>query len=44
MFVADAHCDTLYAIAIEGKRPEDCAVTPERMRAGGCLLYTSRCV
>ncbi len=40
MFVADAHCDTLYAIAIEGKRPEDCAVTPERMRAGGVGLQT----
>ncbi len=40
MFIADAHCDTLYAIAIEGKRPEDCAVTPEKMRLGGVGLQT----
>ena len=29
MFVADAHCDTLYAIAIEGKRPEDYVAPPK---------------
>ncbi len=40
MFIADAHCDTLYAIAIEHTKPADCVVTPERMRAGGVGLQT----
>ena len=40
MFIADAHCDTLYAIAIENTRPEDCVVTPARMAAGGVGLQT----
>ena len=40
MFIADAHCDTLYSIAIKGKRPEDCTVTPERMAASGVGLQT----
>jgi len=40
MFVADAHCDTLYAIAIEGKRLSQCAVTPDRLAAGGVGLQT----
>lgn len=40
MFIADAHCDTLYAIAIDGKRPEECVVTPSRMAAGGVGLQT----
>ena len=40
MFIADAHCDTLYAIAIEGTRPEDCVVTPGRLAAGGVGLQT----
>ena len=40
MFIADAHCDTLYAIAIEGTKPEDCVVTPERLAAGGVGLQT----
>jgi membrane dipeptidase len=39
-FVADAHADTLYAIAIEGKAPEKCAVRPEALRAGGVGLQT----
>ena len=42
MFTTDAHCDTLYRIAIENASPESLCVTPERLRA--CLLYTSRCV
>ena len=40
MFIADAHCDTLYAIAIEGTKPESCVVTPERLAAGGVGLQT----
>lgn len=40
MFVADAHCDTLSAIALGGKRPEDCTVTLERMAAGNVYLQT----
>lgn len=40
MFVADAHCDTLYSIAINAQRPEDCAITPQRLRAGGVGLQT----
>ena len=40
MFIADAHCDTLYAMAIEGTRPGDCVVTPQRMAAGGVGLQT----
>jgi len=39
-FVADAHADTLYSIAIEGKAPESCAVRPEALRAGGVGLQT----
>lgn len=40
MFTTDAHCDTLYRIAIEGARAQDCAVTPERLRAGGVGIQT----
>ena len=40
MFVADAHCDTLSAIALGGKELRDCTVTPERMAAGGVFLQT----
>lgn len=40
MFVADAHCDTLSAIALHGARMEDCTVTLERMKAGGVGLQT----
>ena len=40
MFIADAHCDTLYEIAIHGTRPEDCVVTPGRMARGGVGLQT----
>lgn len=35
MFIADAHCDTLFEIAIEGRAPSDCAITAERMKKGG---------
>ncbi|NLG25994.1 MAG: membrane dipeptidase [Clostridiales bacterium] len=40
MFVADAHCDTLYSIAVEGRSPADCAVTPARLAEGGVGLQT----
>ena len=40
MFIADAHCDTLYAIAIEGTKPADCVVTPARLKQGGVGLQT----
>ncbi|MBQ8963269.1 MAG: membrane dipeptidase [Clostridia bacterium] len=40
MFVADAHCDTLYALAIEGRRTGDCAVTRNALEAGGVGLQT----
>ena len=40
MFVADAHCDTLYQIAINGKAPGRCVVTPQRLAAGGVGLQT----
>ncbi len=39
-FVADAHADTLYSIAIEGIAPDKCAVRPEALRAGGVGLQT----
>ena len=38
--IADAHCDTLYRIAIDHTAQQDCVVTPERMRAGGVSLQT----
>ena len=40
MFVADAHCDTLYALAIQKKQITDCAVTPPSLSAGGVGLQT----
>lgn len=40
MFTTDAHCDTLYAIGTAGARPEACAVTYERLRAGHVGLQT----
>ena len=40
MFIADAHCDTLYEIAICHTAPRDCVVTPGRLAAGGVGLQT----
>ena len=40
MFISDGHCDTLYAIAIEEKKPGECVVTRERMKKGGVGLQT----
>lgn len=40
MFIADAHCDTLFSIAITNRSPEDCAITAERLKAGSVGLQT----
>ena len=40
MFIADAHCDALYRIAIDGCAPSDCAASPDRLRRGGVGLQT----
>ena len=40
MRIADAHCDTLYEMAIMGQPLERCKVTPEAMAAGGVGLQT----
>ena len=40
MFTADAHCDTLYEIALCHTAPEQCVVTAERMAAGSVGLQT----
>ncbi len=39
-FVADAHADTLYSIALCGTAPGACAVRPDTLRAGGVGLQT----
>ena len=40
MFIADAHCDTLYEIGIRHTDPQACMVTARRMAAGGVGLQT----
>ncbi|MBO4298183.1 MAG: dipeptidase [Clostridia bacterium] len=40
MFVADAHCDTLYNIAVNGAAPEECMITAARLGEGGVGLQT----
>lgn len=40
MFVADAHCDTLYSIAVDEKAPTDCMITARRLEQGGVGLQT----
>ena len=40
MFVADAHCDTLYEIAICHTAPEKCVVTPDKLAKGGVGIQT----
>ena len=40
MFTADAHCDTLYEIAIQHTPPEACVVTRERLKKGNVGLQT----
>jgi len=40
MFTADAHCDTLYEIAVKGYAAEDCCVTMDRLKAGAVGLQT----
>ncbi len=38
--IADAHCDTLYAIGVDKKPADACTVTRERMEKGGVALQT----
>ena len=38
MFIADTHCDTLFAMGVHGVPAERLMVTPERIRAGGVSL------
>lgn len=40
MFIADAHCDTLYALALEGKRIEHCALAPQNFPNSAGYLQT----
>lgn len=40
MFTADAHCDTLYEIALMKTRPEACVVTRDALAAGDVGLQT----
>ena len=40
MFIADAHCDALYRIAICNELPADVAVTADNLAAGGVGLQT----
>ncbi len=40
MFITDAHCDTLRAVGVGGANVNDCAVTPERLAAGGVGIQT----
>ena len=40
MFIADAHCDTLYEIALYHTAPEDCVITPQRLERGGVGIQT----
>ena len=38
MFIADAHCDTLFEIGTKMRAAADCAITAERMKLGGMGL------
>lgn len=40
MFITDAHCDTLYSIAIQGTDAENCCVTMDRLRTGSVGIQT----
>lgn len=40
MFTTDAHCDTLYNIAVHNYKPGDCTVTPERLKIGNVGIQT----
>lgn len=40
MFTADAHADTLFSHALEGRPIDQCAVQPERLRKGSVGLQT----
>ena len=40
MFITDAHCDTLRAVAVNGQAPVECTVTAERLKRGGVGVQT----
>jgi len=40
MFIADAHCDTLRAVAVDNVPLEKCSVTPDALCAGSVFLQT----
>lgn len=40
MFTSDAHCDTLYEMAVNGTAAENCVVTQERLQKGNVGLQT----
>ena len=40
VFIADAHCDSLYALGVLGAHPEKLMVTAQRLEAGGVALQT----
>ena len=40
MKIADAHSDTLYAIALEGIAPAQAMASPENLKKGGMSLQT----
>ena len=40
MFIADTHCDTLFAMGVEHVPAEQLMVTPRKMREGGVSLQT----
>ena len=40
MFIADAHCDTLYEIGLCHTAPEKCVITRDRLVAGGVGIQT----
>lgn len=40
MFIADAHCDTLFRLGVAGAALSDCQVNPANLQAGGVTLQT----
>ena len=40
MFITDAHCDTLMAVGVNGRKIEECMVTPDYLKKGGVGIQT----
>ena len=40
MFVADAHCDTLFSLGVGGKNIGECMITPQRLAEGHVAIQT----